>query len=284
MVYSDLTGLSPQQKLEVLLSFVPNIIRASKTNETIKHMREIVKGKTIQSQAVVSGISMIENIVNSKIKINSLVACIDDIFTPRAQKALHEASNKAESVLCVNQATFNLLDVKKNSNGLAAQITLEFKRISDIKNESIYIVMDSLELPGNIGTIMRTADGAGLSCVIISNNKVRLNNPTLLAASRAAFANLDIIVDDVENILSWAKQNSVDIVLADTRAENIHTQINLKKKVCFVVGCERYGIDEKWYEKEYKLLKIPMLGQCDSLNVGIAGSILVYEALRQQEN
>jgi TrmH family RNA methyltransferase len=93
---------------------------------------------------------------------------------------------------------------------------------------------------------------------------------------------MDIAVDNVGNISAWAKENGVKIFLADTRAQRNHTQVDLTGKVCFVLGCERYGIDGKWYEKEHELLKIPMLGNCDSLNVGVAGSILIYEALRQQ--
>ncbi len=283
MSFSNLGDLNAEQRYEIIASIIPNIKKASKSNEAIKHIRNVAKGKCKADQAVISGISIIENVIDSDINIKHLIICPDEIYTERAQKCAVEASKKADITLAVSEATFALIAAKKNSNGLAALIELPFKTINEIKPYGINIVLDSLELPGNLGTLMRTADGAGLNSVIITNPKTRLNNTTLLAASRGAFAKLDIVVDNVDNIAEWAKKNGIKIFLADTRATDIHTDVELKGNVCFVLGCERYGIDEKWYEKEHELLKIPMLGSCDSLNVGVAGSILIYEALRQQK-
>ncbi|MCK5129349.1 MAG: hypothetical protein KAQ68_05840 [Clostridiales bacterium] len=284
MEFNDLSKLDIEERFDIISSYVSNIKRASKTNSIIKDMRAIVKGRTSLTEAVVSGIYMIESIQHSSVKNNNIVICLDDIYTIRAQKVIYEVSLKADNVLCVNKSTFDLLGVKKNSNGIAAHITLNYYKITEAKTEGIHLVVDSLELPGNIGTLMRTLDGAGLSSIIITNSKVRLNNPTLLAASRASFSNLRIIVDDVDNIANWAKENHIEILLADTTAEKTYTQTDLKKSICFVVGCERYGINKRWYQEEHRLIKIPMLGKCDSLNVGVAGSILIYEALRQQSS
>ena len=282
MSFYDMENLTGEDRYEILAALVPEIKRAAKSNDTIKHMRNVQKGRGSDSQAVVAGISIIESVTASDIKIGCLIVCPDEIYSERAQECFTAAAIKAEEVLAVSPATFALLGAKKTSSGLAALIEMQFKKIGDIKPAGINIVMDSLELPGNIGTIMRTADGAGLSSVIVTNEKAKLNNPTLIAASRGAFAGMDIVVDSVANIADWAKKHGVRIFLADTRAQKVHTEADLSGKVCFVLGCERYGIDQKWYEKEHELLKIPMLGNCDSLNVGVAGSILIYEALRQQ--
>lgn len=284
MLSKDLKDMYADEKFKFFSSIIPNIKKAAKTNDAIKHMRNVVKGKTEQNEAVICGISMIENVTKSDIRINCLVVCPDEIFTQRAQQAVYEASKKTQTVLSVSSSTFTLLGAKKNSNGFAMLIEMPFKKIRQIKACDIYIVLDSLELPGNVGTLIRTADGAGLKSVIITNPKIRMNNPTMLAASRAAFINVDIVIDTADNIANWAQENDIDIVLADTRAKETHLQIDLSSKVCFVVGCERYGIDDVWFKKKHRLVKIPMLGVCDSLNVGVAGSILIYEALRQKIN
>jgi TrmH family RNA methyltransferase len=261
-----------------------NMVRAAKSNPNIKYMRDVIKGRGNKEEAVISGISILEHVLSSDIKIKTLIICPEEVYSERAVNCVIEGSKKAQTTLEVSKGTFELVGAKKNSNGIAALIELDFMKIEDISAQGINIVMDSLELPGNIGTIMRTADGAGLNSVIITNNKARINNPTLLSASRGAFSRLKIVVDDVDNIAAWAAENDVTIFLADTRAEYTHTKANLSLKSMFVVGCERYGIDKKWYEKELELIKIPMLGICDSLNVGVAGSILIYEALRQQKD
>ncbi len=282
MPFYDMDDLSGEQKYEALASLVPEIKRAAKSNDTIKHIRSVRKGRGSDSEAVVAGISIIESVTASAIRIKCLIVCPDEIYSGRAQQCFTEAARKADEVLTVSPSTFALIGAKKTSSGLAALIEMQFKKIEDILPAGINIVMDSLELPGNMGTIMRTADGAGLTSVIVTNEKAKLNNATLIAASRGAFAGMDIVADSVENIAAWAKKHDVRIFLADTCAEKVHSEADLSGKVCFVLGCERYGIDEKWYEKEHELLKIPMLGNCDSLNVGVAGSILIYEALRQQ--
>ena len=282
MPFYDMENLTGEDRYEVLASLVPEIKRAAKSNETIKHIRNVQKGRGSDLEAMVAGISIIESVAASDIKIKCLIASPDEIYSPRAQQCFADAAHKADNVLAVSPSTFALIGAKKTSGGLAALIEMNFKKIEDIKPSGINIVMDSLELPGNIGTIMRTADGAGLSSVIVTNEKAKLNNSTLIAASRGAFAGMDIVVDSVANIAAWAKKYGVRIFLADTRADKVHTEADLSGKVCFVLGCERYGIDEKWYEKEHELLKIPMLGNCNSLNVGVAGSILIYEALRQK--
>ncbi len=260
-----------------------DMVRAAKSNPHIKHMRDVLKGRGDKNEAVINGISVMEYVASSDIKIKILVLCLEEVYSERAVSCVKKAMKKAETVIEVSKSTFDLVGAKKNSNGIAALIELQYKKINEIEPEGINIVLDSLELPGNVGTLMRTADGAGLSNIIIANSKVRLNNPTFLSASRGAFSKVNIVVDSVENIAEWAMKNDVRIFLADTRAKETHAQADLSAKVCFVVGCERYGIDDKWYEKEHELLKIPMLGICDSLNVGVAGSILIYEALRQQK-
>ena len=282
MPFEDIGHLNAEQRYDAMASFIPKILKAGKGHDGIKHLRSIMKGRGNASEAVIGGISIIESVTGSPVEIKTLVICPDEVYTPRAQSCAYEAAKKAGDVLSVSPSTFELIGAKKNSNGLAALIRLSYKEIKDIEPQGINIVLDSLELPGNVGAVIRTADGAGLKSVIITNPKVRLNNPALLAASRGAFANMDIVVDSVSNISAWANEYGVKIFLADTKAESIHTQAALSGRVCFVVGCERYGIDEKWYEKEHELLKIPMLGNCDSLNAGVAGSILIYEALRQQ--
>ena len=283
MPFEDMQNLSADEKYDKLGSVIPNLIRAGKNNDEIKRMRSALRGKEDDSLAVIEGISIVEAAAHSDIIIHTLALCPDEIYTERAQKCLLDAAQKANQVLAVSPSVFSYVSQKKNSNGIAALIELKYKKISEIAPSGINIVLDSLELPGNIGTIMRSADASGLSSVVVTNTKAKLNNPTLLAASRGAFAGLNIVVDTVDNISNWAKKNDVRIFLADTRAEKVHTEVNLNGKVCFVLGCERYGIDEKWYKKEHELLKIPMLGNCDSLNVGVAGSVLLYEALRQQK-
>ena len=283
MSFEKLSDLNEEERYEKIASFVPNIKKAAKSNEDIKYIRSALKGKGKDDEAIISGISIIESVIDSDIRIKHLIIYPEEIYTERAFKCVLDAAKRAEKTLAVSESTFAIIAKKKNSNGLAALIELPFKTIDNAKPQEINIVMDALELPGNVGTLIRTADGAGLESVIITNPKVRLNNTTLLAASRGAFAKVNIIVDSVENIAEWAKKHGIKIFLADTRAKDIHTDTDLGDKVCFVVGCERYGIDEKWYEKKHELLKIPMLGSCDSLNVGVAGSVLIYEALRQRK-
>ena len=136
----------------------------------------------------------------------------------------------------------------------------------------------------NIGTIMRTCDGAAIDAVLICNRRARLTHPKILKGSMGAAFTLPIVeYDSVEACKMWLTKHKFAIYLADTRAEKSYHQYEYRGRAALIVGSERYGITREWYDGPVNRLSIPMLGACDSLNVGVATSIILYEMSLKQK-
>jgi len=125
---------------------------------------------------------------------------------------------------------------------------------------------------------MRTCDGAGAAALFLCNKKVRLTNPKYIKGSMgAAFTVPYYEFEDASDCADWLRAKGFDIYLADTRAEKKYYEYEYKNRSALIVGSEKYGISREWYAPDAKLLSVPMNGSCDSLNVGVASSIILYE-------
>ncbi|RCX20477.1 TrmH family RNA methyltransferase [Fontibacillus phaseoli] len=149
-----------------------------------------------------------------------------------------------------------------------------------LPDNALVMVLDGLESPGNIGTILRSCDGAGVDALLICNPKVRLTHPKLIKASMgAAFVIPMVCFAAAEHCVDWLVSRGYEIYLADSSAEECYKAARRGGNTALVAGSERYGLSEAWHGggDAIRKVSIPMHGICDSLNVGIAASILIYE-------
>jgi RNA methyltransferase, TrmH family len=170
-------------------------------------------------------------------------------------------------------------------DGLLALCVLPHFELSDIelKKNSLVVILDGLEIPGNIGTIIRSVDGVDGSGVILCNRKARLTHPKLIKSSQGSNFTIPIVEGEVSDIISWLKENDFKIYLTDTRAEKEYHEETYEGRIAVVAGSERYGISREWYNHDCNMISIPMYGDCDSLNVAIATTIFLYEVSLQQK-
>lgn len=229
--------------------------------------------------AVIEGIWGLNLLVDNYIKVKYLIICIEDIYTIEAQVLIDKLINAAEEVFVVSKRVFSTFSEKDNSHGLMAVCYLPYKHFEDIvlQKNNIVVVLDGLEIPGNVGTILRSADATGVDAIIINNRKTRINHPKTIRSSLGACFTVPIIDSNYEETIDWLKKNKFNIVLTDTRAENQYFDLKYGNRIAIVMGSEKYGIDETWYKTDYTGISIPMLGTCDSLNVGVAATIIMYE-------
>ena len=147
-----------------------------------------------------------------------------------------------------------------------------------LKEKNLVVILDGLEIPGNIGTIIRSVDGAGGDGVILCNRKARLTHPKLIKSSQGSNFTIPIVETEMAEVTDWLYKNNFKIYLTDTRAQKEYYECNFDGRVAIVAGSERYGISREWYDTNCELISIPMYGDCDSLNVAIATTIVLYEA------
>jgi RNA methyltransferase, TrmH family len=144
------------------------------------------------------------------------------------------------------------------------------------------VVTEALEKPGNLGAILRSADGAGVDAVI-SAGGTDLFNPNVIRASIGTVFSMPIASAPAEEVLAWLRAKGLRIVAARVDADRIHSAADLSGPLAIVLGSEARGLSTVWEAPDIEALRLPMLGVADSLNVSVAAAVLLYEARRQRD-
>ncbi len=142
-----------------------------------------------------------------------------------------------------------------------------------------FLVMESIEKPGNLGAMLRTADAAGVDGVIVCDPTCDLYNPNVIRSSTGTLFSQPLFQASNEEAL--ARLKGVTIIAATPSAKRLYTEVELKRPLAIVVGSEAEGLSDFWLEACDVQVRIPMHGSADSLNVSTAASLLLYEAVRQ---
>lgn len=173
----------------------------------------------------------------------------------------------------------------KTPQGILAVIKMEKNTDFTPKKTGIYIYCDKVADPGNAGTIIRTADAAGMDGVLFSPDSVDLYSPKTVRASMGSFFHISAIPDAELSMLSGLKQAGYQILCAMLGEDTVeYTVPDYKKPTVIVLGNEANGISPAVASFADMCVKIPILGGAESLNVGVAGAVLMYEAVRQRKN
>ncbi|MBR5174891.1 MAG: RNA methyltransferase [Bacteroidales bacterium] len=159
------------------------------------------------------------------------------------------------------------------------------RRLEDIKlgDNPLIVVLESVEKPGNLGAVLRSADAAGADAVIICDPLTDLYNPNLIRASIGAIFSRQVVAASSEDTISWLKANGIQILTAQLQDSSLYYDTPMTGPTAIVMGTESTGLTEIWRKAADKHIRIPMLGALDSLNVSVSAAILLYEAVRQRE-
>ena len=146
--------------------------------------------------------------------------------------------------------------------------------------DALFLVAEGVEKPGNLGAMLRSADAAGVTALILCDSATDICNPNTIRASRGAFFTVPIAAASTADTLRWLHANSVQIVAASPAGKIFHFEVDFRPATAIAVGAEHSGLTARWFDEI--LVKIPMFGQIDSLNVAQSASILLFEAVRQR--
>ncbi len=144
------------------------------------------------------------------------------------------------------------------------------------------LVVEAIEKPGNLGTILRSADAAGCDAVIVCDPVTDLFNPNVVRASTGVLFSVPLVVEESRRVLAWLKEKGVRTVATTPAAEKLYTDVDLRGPLAVVMGSEQYGLSDFWLENADVPVRIPMAGQADSLNVALATLVTLFEAVRQR--
>jgi TrmH family RNA methyltransferase len=144
------------------------------------------------------------------------------------------------------------------------------------------LVVESIEKPGNLGTILRSADAAGCDALIVCDPITDLFNPNVVRASTGVLFSVPCVVASSEEVQAWLRSRGIRSIATTPAATTLYTDANLTGPLAVVMGSEQYGLSEFWLKHADLPVRIPMAGQADSLNVAMATIITLFEAVRQR--
>jgi RNA methyltransferase, TrmH family len=186
--------------------------------------------------------------------------------------------------LTVNRAVFEKMSYRENPDGWLAvfpipRVSLEELMLSE---PPLVIVAESVEKPGNLGAILRTADAAHVDALLVCDPRVDLWNPNVVRASRGAIFSVPAVESDNASAWEWLKTRGIRVLAATPTAEPLYWDVDLREPIAIAIGTEDEGLSEFWMSKADVKAKIPMPGRVNSLNVSVSTALIVYEAVRQR--
>ncbi|MGB8982568.1 MAG: RNA methyltransferase [Anaerolineales bacterium] len=191
----------------------------------------------------------------------------------------------AES-LTVSRGVFEKIAYRENPDGWLAVFPIPHTALEDLQlgEAPLLIVAESIEKPGNLGAILRTADAAHVDALLVCDPRVDVWNPNVVRASRGALFSVPVLEIDNASALKLLKARKIRLLAATPSAEMPYSGINMRDPLAIAVGTEDAGLTDFWLSNADVRVRIPMLGRINSLNVSVSTALLVYEALRQRSS
>jgi len=253
----------------------------SKDN-SIRLINGIIKNKKVEDEDlfVIEGLWAYEKIIKSDIRIRNFVFCPEFIKNKSSLEMVKFIVGEADDSCLISSNLCNRLSSRDGGEGFFLLCSFPQYDLKDIKlkENNLLVILDGLEKPGNIGTIIRSVDGAGGDGVIICNSKVRKTNQKLIKSSMGSSFMLPVVNSDITLLVRWLKSNGFKIIVTDLKATKSYYNVDYKGRTAIIAGNEIRGISDIWNDQECERVIIPMFGGADSLNVGVATTIVVYEA------
>lgn len=258
-------------------------IITSKDNEIIKNIRKLKEKKyrDLNNEYIVEGIKMIREAINEEAVIKLIVVCEENANSGAIDKKLLYEIAKYECIY-VNKKIFSLISDVQNPQGILAVIQKQNSEENIDYKQDIIVVLDGIQDPGNLGTILRTIDSVGLNQVIVSKETADAYNPKVVRSTMGAIFRVNIIEsDNLVDTLKNMKKHKYKVMATSLETQNSIYDIDYTKKV-IVIGNEANGVSKDILDCADEKIKIPMLGKTESLNASVATAVILYEYVRNK--
>ena len=261
-------------------------VLSSFSNEKVKYVASLKekKNRDKSNQFYLEGYREIKKAIQSqKINFQALFVSYDCFLGSNEESLISEIENKKVQIFEIPKKIFEKISYRDRPDGLIAVCEipdLEFKG-NNLRGD-FYTIIEGVEKPGNLGTILRTAEGAGLDGIFISDSRLDLFNPNVIRSSTGTLFTLPIYVIPIENILKILKVNNIKTLAVTSESKNSYHRENLKVPIALIFGSEQYGLTKFSKDNSDSTISIPMKGEADSLNLAMSAGIIFYETLRQR--
>ena len=253
----------------------------SKDNEIVKNIKKLKEKKfrDEKNQFIVEGIKLVAEAIEENSNIDSVVVCEDCVNDGSIDKKLLYEIARFKCVY-VTEKIFDTLTDVSNPQGILAVINRKNANVNIDYSQDFIVVLDGIQDPGNLGTILRTVDAAGLNQIILSKETADSFNPKVVRSTMGGIFRVNVIKsENLVETLKEIQEHGFDIVVTSLDARNSVYDIDYNKKV-IVIGNEANGVSKEVQDLADKKVKIPMIGKTESLNASVAAGIMIYEYVR----
>ncbi len=239
-------------------------------------------GKTSETTVLIEDEREILRAIDAGIDFSEVYVC-DEFIGSAGKDTLNEVLKRTSSVFYMSKAVFEKAAYKNEPFGMIIKAEFRTKKLKDIPDaEDFILVAERIEKPGNLGALIRTADGAGINTIILADRITDHRNPNVIRASTGTIFSKRIIEASSDETISYLRSKKFQIISADPYGDTVYHKADFTKKTAVVVGSEAFGLSEEMKKSADVIVSIPMKGVADSLNVNQAATIILYEALRQR--
>lgn len=243
---------------------------------------------------VVEGQREIMHCISAGLEIETIFFC-PEIMNAGDREDLHRSNadvdaqsllNKAKTIFEVTTNVYDKIAYRGGTEGIMAVVNTPIHSLTELPIEGapLYVVLEKVEKPGNLGAILRSADAAGATGVIVCDPLTDLYNPNLIRSSIGAIFTVPVATCTSEECIFWLKSHGVTILTAQLQDSHLYYDTDMRRPTAIVMGTEATGLTPQWREAADAHIRIPMLGRLDSLNVSVSAAILLFEAVRQRQS
>lgn len=223
--------------------------------------------------------------IEAGLEIDTIFTCPQLIGTTSADNTIDlENIHVLRGTYEVTEHVYNKIAYRGGTEGLIAEVRVPVHTLSslNLNDRPLIVVVESVEKPGNLGAILRTADAAGADAVIVCDPLTDLYNPNLIRSSIGAIFTVPCIACTTAECIAFLKKRGIRILTAQLQDSHLYYETDMTQATAIVMGTEATGLTDTWREAADAHIRIPMNGQLDSLNVSVSAAILLFEAVRQR--
>jgi len=233
---------------------------------------------------LIDGARELRRALDAGVQVVEVFVCEPLLAGPHARAALDLLYAGGITIRPTAAPVFAKLAFGERAEGFVAIASIPSSAITDLALPEVPMiaVIEGLEKPGNLGAVMRSADGAGADAVVAASPRADLFNPNTIRASAGTVFTVPLAAAPTPDVLAWLRGVGFRIVTARVDGTTLYTDVDLTGRLALVLGAEADGLTEAWKGEGVESVRLPMLGVADSLNVSVSAAILLYEARRQR--
>ncbi|MBD3291543.1 MAG: hypothetical protein GF393_01355 [Armatimonadia bacterium] len=263
------------------------MIIESTQNQHVKRLRALAsrKGRRTHRQFLVEGVRGLEEAVGGRLRLETVALCPDLIEGERAEQLAQQLSSLGADVLQIAEEPFRSFSQVQSPEGLAAAIAIPEAGLEDLPGDA-HLIVAAVDLrdPGNMGSLVRTADAAGAQALVAAGTCVDLFDPKVVRATAGSVFHIPVVNDAAPlALIDWARSAGMRTVAGCLENAKPHTTTRFPKRTLVMVGNEANGLREDVAKRADMRAFIPMPGRAESLNATVAAGILIWEILRQRQ-